>query len=137
MEIKIAIKYKNAFIKNAIILEISKIKNAKRRKPMFKRKIYDKMLQWKNESGGNTALLVEGARRIGKSTVVEEFAKNEYESYILVDFATASKEVRELFDDVSDLNYLFLQLQLQYICTNEGRLSYLMKFSYVLWHGRL
>lgn len=96
MEIKIAIKYKNAFIKNAIILEISKIKNAKRRKPMFKRKIYDKMLQWKNESGGNTALLVEGARRIGKSTVVEEFAKNEYESYILVDFATASKEVREL-----------------------------------------
>ena len=81
---------------------------------MFKRKIYDKMLQWKNESGGNTALLVEGARRIGKSTVVEEFAKNEYESYILVDFATASKEVRELFDDVSDLNYLFLQLQLQY-----------------------
>ncbi len=74
---------------------------------MFKRKIYDKMLQWKNESGGNTALLVEGARRIGKSTVVEEFAKNEYESYILVDFATASKEVRELFDDVSDLNYLF------------------------------
>ena len=43
---------------------------------MFKRKIYDKMLQWKNESGGNTALLVEGARRIGKSTVVEEFAKN-------------------------------------------------------------
>lgn len=81
---------------------------------MFKRKIYDKMLQWKNESDGNTALLVEGARRIGKSTVVEEFAKNEYESYILVDFATASKDVRELFDDVSDLNYLFLQLQLQY-----------------------
>ena len=64
---------------------------------MFKRKIYDKMLQWKNESGGNTALLVEGARRIGKSTVVEEFAKNEYESYILVDFATASKEVRSFF----------------------------------------
>ena len=111
---KIAIKHKNAFIKNAIILEIGKIKNAKKEKPMFKRKIYDKMLQWKNESGGNTALLVEGARRIGKSTVVEEFAKNEYESYILVDFATASKEVRELFDDVSDLNYLFLQLQLQY-----------------------
>ena len=71
---------------------------------MFKRKIYDKMLQWKNESDGETALLVEGARRIGKSTVVEEFAKNEYESYILVDFATASKDVRELFDDVSDLN---------------------------------
>lgn len=58
---------------------------------MFKRKIYDKMLQWKNESGGNTALLVEGARRIGKSTVVEEFAKNEYESYILVDLLQRRK----------------------------------------------
>lgn len=106
---------------------------------MFKRKIYDKMLQWKNESGGNTALLVEGARRIGKSTVVEEFAKNEYESYILVDFATASKEVRELFDDVSDLNYLFCSFSFSTgrICTNEGRLSYLTKFSYALWHGRL
>lgn len=71
-------------------------------------------MQWKQESDGNTALLVEGARRIGKSTVVEEFARNEYKSYILIDFAEASKEVRELFDDVSDLNYLFLQLQLKY-----------------------
>ena len=49
---------------------------------MFKRKIYDKLLEWKSESDGKTALLIEGARRIGKSTVVEEFAKNEYESYI-------------------------------------------------------
>ena len=49
---------------------------------MFKRKIYDKLLEWKAESDGNTALLLEGARRIGKSTVVEAFAKNEYESYI-------------------------------------------------------
>ena len=81
---------------------------------MFKRKIYSKMLEWKQESNGRTALLIEGARRIGKSTVVEEFAKNEYESYILIDFARASKDVRSLFEDVSDLNYLFLQLQLQY-----------------------
>ena len=81
---------------------------------MFKRKIYSKMLEWKQESNGKTALLIEGARRIGKSTVVEEFAKNEYESYILIDFARASKDVRSLFEDVSDLNYLFLQLQLQY-----------------------
>lgn len=81
---------------------------------MFKRKIYDKMLEWKGESDGKTALLIEGARRIGKSTVAEEFAKREYESYILIDFAKASKEIRSLFDDVSDLNYLFLQLQLQY-----------------------
>ena len=81
---------------------------------MFKRKIYSKLLDWKNESNGNTSLLIEGARRIGKSTVVEEFAKNEYESYILIDFATASKTVKELFEDISDLDYLFLQLQLQY-----------------------
>lgn len=81
---------------------------------MFKRKIYDKLLEWKAESDGKTALLIEGARRIGKSTVVEEFAKNEYESYILIDFSRASKAVKELFEDVSDLDYLFLQLQLQY-----------------------
>lgn len=81
---------------------------------MFKRKIYEKMREWKQESDGKTALLIEGARRVGKSTVVEEFGKNEYESYILIDFSVASKTVRELFDDISDLNYLFLQLQLQY-----------------------
>jgi len=81
---------------------------------MFKRKIYDKLLEWKNESDGHTALLVEGARRIGKSTVVEEFGKNEYESYILIDFAFAPQSVKALFLDMSDLNYFFLQLQLQY-----------------------
>ena len=81
---------------------------------MFRRKIYDKLLEWKTESDGKTALLIEGARRVGKSTVVEEFAKNEYESYILIDFSRASKAVKELFEDISDLDYLFLQLQLQY-----------------------
>lgn len=50
---------------------------------MFKRKIYDKMLEWKENSDGKTALLIEGARRIGKSTVAEEFAKKEYESYMV------------------------------------------------------
>lgn len=80
----------------------------------FKRKIYDKFLEWKKNSDGKTALLVEGARRIGKSTIVEEFAKNEYESYILIDFTKASKEVLNLFDDISDLNYIFLRLQLFY-----------------------
>lgn len=68
----------------------------------------------KKNSDGKTALLVEGARRIGKSTIVEEFAKNEYESYILIDFTKASKEVLNLFDDISDLNYIFLRLQLIY-----------------------
>ena len=81
---------------------------------MFKRKIYDKLLEWKRESNGRTALLIEGARRIGKSTVAEEFGSNEYESYIIIDFSIASKATIELFEDVSDLDYLFLQLQLQY-----------------------
>ena len=81
---------------------------------MFKRKIYNKLLEWKKESDGRTALLIEGARRIGKSTVVEEFGKNEYDSYILIDFAFAPQSVKNLFLDMSDLNYFFLQLQLQY-----------------------
>ena len=81
---------------------------------MFKRKIYNKLLEWKTESDGQTALLVEGARRIGKSTVVEAFGKNEYESYILIDFAFASQAVKDLFLDMSDLDYFFLQLQLHY-----------------------
>ena len=81
---------------------------------MFQRKIYSKMLEWKEQSGGKTALLIEGARRIGKSTVVEGFAQKEYQSYVLIDFSRASQETRQLFEDVSDLNYLFLQLQLQY-----------------------
>lgn len=81
---------------------------------VFRRKIYGKLLEWKQESAGKTALLIEGARRVGKSTVAEEFAKQEYKSYILIDFSKASKEVRELFDDVSNLDYIFLRLQLIY-----------------------
>ena len=81
---------------------------------MFRRKIYEKLLEWKKESDGNTALLIEGARRVGKSTIAEEFAKNEYESYILIDFSIASKTVTELFEDISNLDYIFLQLQMQY-----------------------
>ena len=80
---------------------------------MFKRKIYDRLLEWKKKSDGRTALLIEGPRRIGKSTIVKEFAKNEYESYILVDFFRASNETKALFDDLSDLNYIFLQLPTQ------------------------
>lgn len=81
---------------------------------MFRRKIYNVMKEWKLRSAGRTALLIEGTRRVGKSTVVEEFAKREYRSYILIDFAEASSSVRDLFKDVSDLNYIFLQLQLHY-----------------------
>ena len=78
---------------------------------IFKRKIYDKMLTWKERLAGRTALLIEGARRIGKSTIVEEFARNEYASYILIDFVNAKKTVVDLFNDISDLQYFFISLQ--------------------------
>ena len=81
---------------------------------MFQRKIYKKLLEWKQESNGKTALLIEGARRVGKSTIAKTFAENEYKSCILIDFSKASKEVKELFEDVSDLDYIFLRLQLIY-----------------------
>lgn len=78
---------------------------------IFKRKIYDRMIKWKAESNGNTALLIKGARRVGKSTIAEEFARKEYESYILIDFSIADKSVKELFNQLSDLNFFFLRLQ--------------------------
>ena len=81
---------------------------------MFKRKIYQKLLEWKNESDGHTALLIQGARRIGKSTVAKDFAETEYDSYIIIDFSIAKPEVISLFRDISNLNYFFLQLQLHY-----------------------
>lgn len=90
---------------------------------MYKRKIYDQLLHWKNTSNGKTAVLIEGPRRVGKSTVVEEFAKNEYESYIIVDFYRASSATKQLFDDLSDLNYIFLQLQLTYQTSLQDRNS--------------
>lgn len=83
-------------------------------KIIFRRKLYKRLLDWKNTSDGKTAALIEGARRVGKSTLVEEFAKNEYDSHILIDFSKASKEVRDLFEDISDLNFLFLRLQILY-----------------------
>ena len=89
---------------------------------VFKRKIYDRMLQWKQERDGKTALLVKGARRVGKSTIVEEFAKNEYESYILIDFSSVSDEVTSLFNDLMNLDYIFLRLQAIYnVVLNERR----------------
>ena len=78
---------------------------------IFKRKIYTRMLQWKSESDGQTALLIKGARRIGKSTIAEEFARNEYESYILIDFSIADESVKDLFNQLTDLNFFFLRLQ--------------------------
>ncbi len=77
----------------------------------FRRKVYGKMLEWKTTSKGRSALLLEGARRIGKSTIVEEFAKKEYSSYILIDFNEASQDVKDLFENLMDLDYIFLYLQ--------------------------
>lgn len=89
---------------------------------VFKRKIYQHMLAWKQEEQGRTALLLEGARRVGKSTIVEEFAKKEYSSYILVDFNNASQVVKHLFDDLMDLDFIFLQLQTIYgVKLQEGK----------------
>ncbi len=92
-------------------------------KIVFERKIYQEMLDWKNESNGKTALLIKGARRVGKSTIAQEFAQKEYSSYILIDFSIAPKEVHNLFEDLSDLNYLFLRLQLIYHVNLENRKS--------------
>ena len=80
-------------------------------KTVFKRKTYNEILEWKQNRSDKYALLVKGARRVGKSTIVEEFAKNEFRSYIMIDFAHISKEITELFDDMYDLDFFFLQLQ--------------------------
>ncbi len=78
---------------------------------ILKRKIYKKLLEWKNYSNGSEALLIQGARRIGKSTVAEAFANNEYKSYILIDFVRDGEELSSLFDNITDLDFLFLRLQ--------------------------
>ncbi len=90
---------------------------------IFKRKIYSKLQEWKREENGKTALLVKGARRVGKSTIVKEFARNEYKSYMLVDFAKASAEVKSLFNDLNDLDHIFLRLQAIYNVVLEKRQS--------------
>ncbi len=90
---------------------------------IFKRKLYSEMLQWKQDNDGASALLIKGARRVGKSTLAKEFAKNEYGSFIAIDFAKCSKEVRDLFDDISDLDYIFMQLQVLYKVTLKPRES--------------
>ena len=78
---------------------------------VFKRKIYDEMLQWKQSKQGKTALLIKGARRVGKSTIAEEFAKREYDSYIAIDFADAKKNVWEAVEHISDRDDFFMRLQ--------------------------
>lgn len=82
---------------------------------VLRRKSYDKLLSWKNECNGSRAILVEGARRIGKSTIVEEFAKNEYKSYILIDFANVSDNVINAFENhKNNFDELFMIISLEY-----------------------
>ena len=81
---------------------------------IFKRKLYDRLLEWKRVQNGKSAIMIEGARRVGKSTLVEQFAKNEYESYILIDFNEASDEVKSLFNNLMNKDFIFLQLQALY-----------------------
>ncbi len=77
----------------------------------FKRKAYDKLLEWKKLYSDRYAALLEGARRVGKSTIAESFAKNEYKSYILIDFSKTTSNILECFDDIANLNIFFLRLQ--------------------------
>ena len=81
---------------------------------MIKRKIYNKILDWKESTKGAKALLIEGARRIGKSTVAEEFGKNEYKSYVIIDFNKASKKIINLFDNLNELDIFFQTISLEY-----------------------
>ena len=81
---------------------------------IFKRKLYDRLLEWKRVQNGKSAIMIEGARRVGKSTLVEQFAKSEYESYILIDFNEASDEVKSLFNNLMNKDFIFLQLQALY-----------------------
>ena len=78
---------------------------------VFRRKIYQQMIEWKENRSDQYALLIKGARRVGKSTIVEAFARNEFRSYIMIDFAHTSKAIKDLFDDTFDLDFFFLQLQ--------------------------
>ena len=81
----------------------------------MKRKIYDRLLQWKREKDGTTAMMIEGARRVGKSYIAEEFARNEYDSYILIDFSKAPQRVRSWFDEyLEDVDTLLQNIQLHY-----------------------
>ena len=81
---------------------------------MIKRKIYQKILRWKESTNGTKALLIEGARRIGKSTIAEEFGKKEYKSYILIDFNKATKRTMESFEDLNNLDVFFQTIMLEY-----------------------
>ena len=78
---------------------------------MFKRKATDKLKWWKENYGGKYAVLLQGARRVGKSTIAENFARENYQSYIIIDFSNISNEFKNVFDDIYNLDVFFLRLQ--------------------------
>ena len=107
---------------------------------VLQRKIYKKLLEWKNESKGKKALMVEGARRIGKSTICEEFGKKEYESYILIDFAKKDKEIEMYFETyLNDLDTFLCccKLILGKNLRKENHLLFLMRYRYFRRHELL
>ena len=79
----------------------------------FERKVYKKLVDWKKNYANNYAVMLEGARRVGKSTIAKNFAQNEYKSYIMLDFSNVSKKILNVFEDITDLNMFFLRLQLE------------------------
>ena len=76
----------------------------------FKRKFYDEMLEWKHTSSHASALMIGGARRVGKSTIAEAFARKEYKEYLVIDFVTASKDIKDNFDNVGNPDVFFRNL---------------------------
>ena len=106
---------------------------------MLRRKTYDRLVAWKKRSHGTSALLVEGARRVGKSTTVEEFARDEYDSYILIDFSLVSNELKQSFLDLRlDLSAFFLYLSASYGVTLYPRRSLIIfdePFANLDWPG--
>jgi len=99
------------FCANRVIIPIKKVRHFM----ILKRKIYQKLLDWKKTSNGSTALMIDGARRVGKSFVAEEFAKNEYKSYIIVDFSNISPDLENLFtNERYDLDFFFQKLSVYY-----------------------
>lgn len=78
---------------------------------MFKRKVYEELLNWKNTLAPDYACLLEGARRVGKTTLAEEFGKREYKTYIKIDFSKIDKLLKKVLEDINDIDLFFLELQ--------------------------
>lgn len=101
-------------VKNLLEIMQKRVYNNEKEKIMFKRKVYNELLGWKEKFNGKYAALLEGPKCVGKSTIALEFAKNEYKSYILIDFGQVGKNVTDLFLDMSDMDLFFLRLQAEY-----------------------